>query len=226
MRCLPNTRLTTFALILSLVGFSLLAPSGASAQAGAQLTINGSGEVRVDGVKAATGATIFPGQRITTPRGTSAVLTLGADRVTLNGDTDAIIVFTNGFVRVDIICGSCAAVPSGGTALELITHGDTSVFVPAGAAKVLAEGKNWDMVTDQSQEYAGGIHLSTMGTSTIEASTLLCSCLCAAPAIFPPIIAPFPVGVLLATIIPPIAIIPPILISGPDEPEVVSRPFP
>jgi hypothetical protein len=82
----------------------------------------------------------------------------------------------------------------------MITHGDTNVFVQGGTVRVQAEGKTVDLVTNQNQTFQGGVRITSSGPSSFEASTLLCSCLCAAPAAFPVVAAAFPLALLLTLI--------------------------
>jgi hypothetical protein len=186
--------------LFSLFIVSPAAPASA-AQAGAQLTVSGTGTVRVDGVVAATGATIFSGSRVTTATGASAVVTSGGSRVTINTDTDAIVTYAGGFMRADVICGSATGTPAAGSTAEIITHGDTSVFVQTGTVRVQAGGKTVDLVANQSETFQGGVHITSSGASSFDASTILCSCLCAAPAVFPVAAgAGFPLALLLALI--------------------------
>lgn len=202
MRSLRVLRPVTWLVAFTFFSVFLVAsPSGAAAaQAGATLTINGGGSVRVDGASAVTGATIFSGSRITTASGATAVVTSAGSRVTINTDTDAIITYAGGFVRADVICGSASGAPAPGATFDLITHGDTNVFVSTGSVKVQAEGKSVDLVTSQNQTFQGGVHVTSSGPSSFEASTMLCSCLCAAPATFPVVAAAFPLALLLLLI--------------------------
>jgi hypothetical protein len=201
MRALRALRPVTWLAIFTVFSVFVVSPASpvAAAQGGAQLTINGTGTVRVDGATAATGATVFPGSRVTTAGGATAVVTSGGSRVTLNSDTDATVTYAGGMMRADVICGSAAGVPAPGTTFEMITHGDTNVFVQTGTVRVQAEGKTVDLETNQNQSFQGGVHIMSNGGS-FEASTLLCSCLCAAPAVFAPIPGGFPLALLLLLI--------------------------
>jgi hypothetical protein len=197
MQALRAFRPITWMVLVTLLALVAL-PRTASAQAGgAQLTVNGSGTVRVDGAVAATGATIFPGQRVTTAPGVSAVVTSGGSRVTLNPETDAVITHAGGWMRADVLCGSASGVPAPGSTFEMITHGDTSVFVQTGTTQVVSDGKTVQLVANQTETFLGGVRITTAGGSSMEASTLLCSCLCAAPVAFPAPVAAFPLLLLL-----------------------------
>ncbi len=191
----------TWVTVVTLFAMFLVVPARTSAaQAGAQLTINGSGTVRVDGVTAATGATVFPGARVTTSGGATALITSAGSRVTINTDTDAIVTHAGSFIRADVVCGSASGAPAPGGTFEMITHGDTSVFVQTGTVNVQAAGKTVELIANQSETFEGGVRITSTGASSFEASTLLCSCLCAAPILFPPIVAAFPTALLLTLI--------------------------
>lgn len=202
---LTNSRTLTWAVIAAFFALTSVArPVPAAAQLpGAQLTITGTGTVRIDGAVAATGATLFSGSRISTSSGTSAVVTDGGSRVTLNPDTDAILTFAGGFMRADIVCGSASGAPAAGTSFEMITHGDTSVYVQSGTVQVQAGGQTTELVTNQTQSFDGGVRITTTGGAVVDVSSILCSCLCAAPVPF--VVVPVGGGAPLALILALIA---------------------
>jgi hypothetical protein len=174
--------------VVTLISLFLPAAPASAAQAGAQLTVNGGGTVRIDGVPAATGATIFPGSRVSTDAGTTAAVSSGGSRVMINNSTDAIVTYAGNWMRADLICGSASGMPAGGSTVELITHGDTSVFVQSGTLQVQAGGRSVELMANQSETFEGGVHIMSNGAA-FDASTLLCSCLCAAPLNLAPIVA-------------------------------------
>lgn len=230
MEALRKFRPVTWLVIVTIFSLFVVhpAPAAAAPQAGAQLTVNGTGTVRIDGVAAATGATVFPGSRVTTASGVTATVTTGGSRLTINPDTDAIVTYAGGFIRADVVCGSASGNPAPGSLFEMITHGDTSVFVQTGTVQVLAEGKTTNLVANQTQTFNGGVKITTTGASNFEASTILCSCLCAAPAAFPPVVAAFPLALLLLLIGggAAAAVAVPVVLSGDEGTVVVSSPFP
>src|SRR5438105_7106036 len=63
-------------------------------QPGASVTVTGTGQTRIDGTPAATGATLFSGSRIATEKDTSATVTIGGAHVTLAPSTDAVVTFS------------------------------------------------------------------------------------------------------------------------------------
>ena len=228
MRILRTIRPTTWLVVITLLLAGVARPAPASAQAaGAQLTLTGGGKVKIDGIDAASGATVFTGSRVTTDSGVTAVITTGGSRLTLQPETDATVVFAGSFVRADVICGVANGDPAPGAAFELITHGDTSVYCAAGALQVEAEGKTTALAANQTQTFEDGVHIRTTGASSFEASTLLCSCLCAAPVIFPVIAVPFPVA-LVALLIGggAAAVAVPIAVHNDEGQVIVSNPFP
>jgi hypothetical protein len=174
--------------VVTLISVFVPAAPARAAQGGAQLTINGSGTVRIDGVPAATGATIFPGSRISTDAGTTAAVTSGGSRVMINNSTDAIVSYAGNAMRVDLLCGSASAMPAAGATADLVTHGDTSAFVQTGTLRVQSSAGNVELMTNQSETFDGGIHIMSNGAA-FDASTINCSCLCAAPVNLVPIAA-------------------------------------
>lgn len=230
MRYLRALRPVTWLVVLTVFSVFVVVPAStaSAAQGGAQLTVSGGGTVRVDGAAAVTGATIFSGSRVSTSGGATAVVTSAGSRVSINADTDAIVTYAGGFMRADIVCGSASGQPAPGATFDLITHGDTNVFVSAGTTKVQAEGKSVDLVTNQNQTFKGGVRVTASGPSSFEASTILCSCLCAAPVAFPVIAgAGFPLALLLTLIGGGAAAVTIIATTGGDDDTVVvSRPNP
>ena len=104
------------ALILALMvlSFGIVRPVSVAAQAaGAQMTVVGSGSVRIDGVQAATGATVYTGSRVTTSAGAQGVVATGGTRLTINTDSDAILSHAGNFMRADLVCGSVSSAPMG-----------------------------------------------------------------------------------------------------------------
>jgi hypothetical protein len=225
MKILRKMRVMTWVVIATLLSFSLVAPASAAPQGGAPLTVNGGGQVRVDGVTAVTGATVFSGSRVSTPAGTTASITSGGSRVTINSETDAIVTYAGGYMRADVICGSASGVPAAGQTFELITHGDTSLYVQAGTIRVMAEGKTTDLITNQTQTFTGGVHVMASGAAAFDATTILCSCMCAAPAAFPVVAAGSSLALLLLLLggAAAAAVAVPVALSG-DETTVVTSP--
>jgi hypothetical protein len=219
----------TWMVIGAVLSIGFVAPGSVYGQAGgAQLTITGTGTVRIDGAVAATGATIFPGSRVSTASGVTAVVTSGGSRVTLNPDTDAVVTYAGGFIRADVICGSASGAPAAGNVFEMITHGDTSVYVQGGTVQVAADGKNVEMVANQSETFAGGVKITTSGGSVFDASSILCSCLCAVPRPFP-VIAAAGTPLLLLLLLgaaAAAATTTTIILTNDDDTEVISAPFP
>ena len=211
---------------VTLLSLGLARPVPVAAQAGgAQMTVLGNGSVRVDGVQAATGATVYSGSRVTTSSGANGVITNGGTRLTINNDSDAIVSHAGSFMRADLVCGSLTSTPAAGAPFELITHGDTSIYCQTGILKVEAEGRTFELIANQSQTFNGGVRVTTTGPAAFEASSLLCSCLCAAPIVLPPVAAAFPTLLLLLIVGGAAAIIIPVI--PPDEPIViVSTPRP
>lgn len=228
MRFLNTLRLVSLALALTLVSLGLARPVPVAAQAGgAQMTVVGNGSVRIDGVQAATGATVLTGSRVTTSSGAQGVVANGGTRLTINGDSDAIVTHAGGFMRTDLVCGSISSVPAAGAPFELITHGDTSVYCQSGILKVQAEGRTVELIANQSQTFTGGVRITGSGPAAFEASSLLCSCLCAAPIIFPVVAAAFPTTLLLVLVGAAAAVVVPItIVTGDDGLVVVSTPRP
>lgn len=178
----------SFVIAVAVVSLGIARPCPVAAQTPAgQVTVQGNGTVRIDGVQAATGATAYSGSRITTSSGAQGVVAAGGSRVVLNNDSDAIVSHAGSYMRTDLICGSATSTPSAGSPVELITHGDTSVYVQSGIVKVEAEGKTVELIGNQSQTFNGGVRITATGPAAFEASTILCSCLCAAPVVLPPI---------------------------------------
>ena len=188
MRSLRALRPVTWVVVVTLLSVFLPAAPARAAQGGAQLTINGSGTVRIDGVPAATGATVFPGSRISTDGGTTAAVTSGGSRVMINNSTDAIVSYAGNAMRVDLLCGSASAMPAPGAAADLVTHGDTSTFVQTGTVRVQSGAGTLEMLTNQSETFDGGVHVMSTGAA-FDASTINCSCLCAAPVVLTPLAA-------------------------------------
>ena len=226
MKILRRMRPMTWVVIATLLSIGLVAPASAAPQGGAPLTVNGGGQVRVDGVAAVTGATVFSGSRISTPAGTTASVTTGGSRVTINAETDAIVTYAGGYMRADVICGSASGVPAAGQTFELITHGDTSLYVQTGTIRVMAEGKTTDLVTDQTQTFTGGVHVIASGAASFDATTILCSCMCAAPVAFPVVPVAGGISTLLLLLLggaAAAAVAIPVSLSG-DETTVVTSP--
>ncbi|HQR38291.1 MAG TPA: hypothetical protein PLF26_07785 [Blastocatellia bacterium] len=226
MRLLRSIRPASLLVVLALLTFGVAHPASAQAP-GAQLTVTGGDKVKIDGLDAVSGSTVFTGSRVTTTSGVTAQIMSAGSRVTIQPETDATVVFAGSFMRVDVICGVANGDPAPGAAFELITHGDTSVFVASGAVQVEAEGKMTNLAANQTQTFEDGVHIRTTGASSFEASTLLCSCLCAAPVIFPVIAVPFPVA-LVALLIGggAAAVAVPIIIHNDNPQIIVSNPFP
>ena len=228
MSFLNMLRPVSLVVAVTLFSLGLARPVSVSAQApGAQMTVVGNGSVRIDGVQAATGATVYPGSRVTTSSGAQGVVANGGTRLTINNDSDAIVTHAGGFMRADLVCGSVTSVPAAGSPFELITHGDTSVYCQSGILKVEAEGRTVELIANQSQTFNGGVRITTTGPAAFEASSLLCSCLCAAPIVLPPVAAAFPTTLLLLLLGGAAAVIVPITVIDNDDPlVVVSTPFP
>ena len=216
-----------------LMAVSLSAPAGlvtaAAQQTGAEVTVTGTGQVRIDGAAAATGATLFSGSRVTTDANAGATVTIAGSRVTLGADTDAVISFTPTSVRVDVVCGTASAAAAPGTTFELVTHDDTNVHVQTGSLRVAAEGKTAEMGNDEQQSYADGARITAAGGTSFETATILCSCKCAAPTPFPvaPVAAAGGIGGgLLAAIIAgaAAAVLVPVIIDQVTEDEPVVSP--
>ena len=199
-----SSRVVTWAVLAAFFALTSVAhPVPAVAQVpGAQLTTTGAGTVRIDGAIAATGATLFSGSRITTSSGISAVVAANGSRVTINPDTDAVVTFAGGFMRADVLCGSASGAPAAGTAFEMITQGGTSVYVQSGTVQVLADGRTTDLIANQTQTFDGGVRITTTGGAVVDASSILCSCMCAVPVAFPvaPVAGGAPIGLILALI--------------------------
>ncbi len=222
MRFLNILRPVSLIVAVTLFCLGLAKPVSVSAQAaGAQMTVVGNGSVRIDGVQAATGATVYAGSRITTSSGAQGVVASGGTRLTINNDSDAIVSHAGGFMRTDLVCGSITGVPAAGSPFELITHGDTSIYCQSGILKVEAEGRVVELIANQSQSFNGGVRVTTTGPAAFEASTILCSCLCAAPIVLPPVAAAFPTALLLLLIGGAAAIIVPVTVVGGDDPQVI-----
>lgn len=213
---------------VTLFSLSFARPVTVAAQSGgAQMTVVGNGSVRIDGVQAATGATVYSGSRVTTSSGAQGVVANGGTRLTINNDSDAIVSHAGGFMRADLVCGSVTATPAAGAPFELITHGDTSIYCQTGILKVEAEGRTFELIANQSQTFNGGVRLTSTGPASFEASSLLCSCLCAAPIVLPPVAAAFPTALLLLLIGGAAAVIVPVtVVTGDDDFVVVSTPQP
>jgi len=225
MKILRKMRPMTWVVIATLFSLTLAGPVSAAPQGGAPLTVNGGGQVRVDGVTAVTGATIFSGTRVTTPGGTTASVTSGGSRVTINSETDAVVTYAGGYIRTDVICGSASGVPAAGQTFELITHGDTNIYVQSGTIRGMAEGKTTELITNQTQMFTGGVHVMASGAAAFDASTVLCSCMCAAPVPFPKIATAAPIALLLLLLggAAAAAVAVPVALSG-DETTVVTSP--
>lgn len=228
MSSLNLIRPVSLIVAVMLVGLGLARPVPVAAQAnGAQMTVVGGGSVRIDGVQAATGATVYSGSRVTTSSGAQGVVANGGSRLTINNDSDAIVSHAGSFMRADLVCGSITSAPAAGAPFELITHGDTSVYCQSGILRVEAEGRTFELIANQSQSFNGGVRITTTGPAAFEASSLLCSCLCAAPIAFPPVAAAFPALLLLLLIGGAAAIVVPVtVVTGDDGLVVVSTPQP
>lgn len=229
MSSLKILRPASLIVALFVLGLSVGRPVAVAAQAGgAQMTVVGNGSVRIDGVQAATGATVYTGSRVTTSSGAQGVVANGGSRVTINNDSDAIVTHAGSFMRTDLVCGSISNAPAAGAPSELITHGDTSIYCQSGILRVEAEGKTVELIANQSQTFNGGVRVTTTGPAVYEASSLHCSCLCAAPIILPPVAAGFPTALLLTLLIGGAAaiIVPVTVVTGDDGLVVVSTPQP
>lgn len=228
MRFLNTLRPVSMIVAVTLFSLGFARPVSVAAQAGgAQMTVVGNGSVRIDGVQAATGSTLNSGSRVTTSSGAQGVVANAGTRLTINNDSDAIVSHAGGFMRTDLVCGSITSAPAAGAPFELITHGDTSVYCQSGILKVEAEGRTFELIANQSQTFNGGVRITTTGPAAFEASSLLCSCLCAAPIVLPPVAAAFPTALLLLLIGGAAAIIVPVtVVTGDDGLVVVSTPRP
>ncbi len=228
MRSLKMLRPVSFVVAVMLAGLGMARPVPVAAQAtGAQMTVVGSGSVRIDGVQAATGTTVYSGSRVTTASGAQGVVANGGTRLTINNDSDAIVTHAGSFMRADLVCGSISSVPAAGSPFELITHGDTSVYCQSGILRVEAEGRTVELIANQTQTFNGGVRITTTGPASFEASSLLCSCLCAAPVVLPPVAAAFPTLLLLLLLGGAAAIVVPVtVVDGDDDLVIVSTPRP
>ena len=219
-------RLLAVAVAALLLQFSFARPVTAQG-VGAQLTISGTGTVRIDGVSAATGATVFSGSRVTT-EGASAILTTGPTRITLNPNSDATFSLAGNVVRVDLICGSGSAIPGGPGMYEFITHADTSVFNQSGTLTVESSGRTIDLIATQTQIFNGGARIFTNGPASFDVQSCLCPTrqIIAVP---PPTPSAFPLALLLAIIgggAAAATIIPIALDDDDDDLVVISPSFP
>lgn len=190
-------RFLAVAVAALLLQFSFARPVTAQG-VGAQLTISGTGTVKIDGVAAATGATVFSGSRVTT-EGASAILTTGPTRITLNPNSDATFSLAGNVVRVDLICGSGAMIPGTAGMYEFITHADTSVFNQTGTLTVESSGRTIDLIANQTQIFNGGARIFTNAPASFEVQ----SCLCPTRpviAVPPPTPSAFPLALLIALI--------------------------
>jgi hypothetical protein len=144
------------------------------------------GSVTIDGAPAATGSTIFSGNRLVTGTAASAVASVQGSRLTLAEETDAIVTFADDKIRVDVICGSAAAVAAAGMTIEIIAHDDTSVYVASGVLQVDSGGQMTEMIQDQNMAFVGGSRIVVPGGGAVETASQLCACKCAPPGFMGP----------------------------------------
>jgi hypothetical protein len=188
---------------------------GATAK-GAEITVTGT--VTVDGAPATTGGTVFPGSRIKTEKGSTATISYNGMRLTILELTDGIVTFTDTSMRGDIVCGSATGGSVDGSTVQVVTQDDTNVHVGTGGAEVIAESKTTTLASDEQQTFDGSTRVTARGASSFDLATVLCSCKCAVPVVFPaPIAAGIPAGVIAAIVGGAITgvIIPPIVNDDP-----------
>jgi uncharacterized protein with beta-barrel porin domain len=198
-------------------------------QSGAQLSVTGpaGAQVTLDGVSAATGATVFSGSRIVTPAGVTGTVVVNGSRVTLNESTDAVVSFNPALLRLDVICGSATGAAAPGQTVEIFTQADANVHATAPGVRVTAEGRDITLDNDQQISYAGASRVIMAGGSSADFATVNCDCMCAQPPVFPPAVVAaspgFPLWAILAIIGGTAGVIVPIVIDDDDDDEVVSQ---
>jgi hypothetical protein len=187
---------------LSVDQVTALATTGVQGEAakGAEITVTGS--VTVDGASATSGGTVFPGSRIKTEKGSTATISYNGMRVTILELTDGIVTFTDTSMRADLICGSATGASVAGSTVQVVTQDDTNVHVGAGQAEVIAESKTTSLLTDEQQTFDGSTRVTARDASSFDLATVLCSCKCAVPVVFPPVVAAagIPSGIIAAII--------------------------
>lgn len=233
MNIYRNLKRTSAVLTLTLVGhvaaLPALAQQASAPRTGAQLSMTGNGEFKIDGTPAVTGATVFSGSRLSTGAGATGVVTLNGTRLMLNENTDGVLTFGGSSLRFDVVCGSASGSAATGGTVEILTQADTNVHAQAAGVRVAAEGKSVDLLGDEQQSYLGSTRIMVPGGSSVEFATVNCSCMCAAPAVFPaaPIIAGgFPLLGLIALLAGgTAAVVTPIILTddNPQTPPEVSR---
>ena len=197
-----------------------------AAHGGAQITVTGptGAQVTLDGVSAATGATVFSGSRITTPAGVTGTISLNGSTVAINESTDAVVSFAGTMLRLDVVCGSTTSAAAAGQTVEIVAQADGNVHATAPGVRVTAEGRDVTLDNDQQISYAGASRVVVAGGSSAEFATVNCDCMCAQPAVFPPVpvvaSAGFPLWAILGLIAGGAAVVIPVVIDEDDDEDV------